>query len=399
MYSKGRDGRPREQEGAVCQALGTVGMSYRHKSPFEMTVASPSNANSQCVGPDRESAGKAKGCEGCPNQKACASGAFSSQETKAVHAEETTRLQESLSNVSHVVLVLSGKGGVGKSTVAAQLSHSLSERGFAVGLLDVDLCGPSAPRMVLGDSYKQQTVSRTASGAWIPIYASNNLAVMSISFLLQDDDQAVVWRGPRKNALIQQFLTEVDWTGETNGLDYLIVDTPPGTSDEHISTVQYLQRAGAASGAVVVTTPEEVSLADVRKELSFCQKTGLPILGIVENMGIYQNSLAAMAFTDLDGNDRTSDVCEALRNIDPSMLNFRVSCDLFNSGQRGATEDMAKSYGVDFWGRLPLDPKLLQACESGLSINASAPSSDASSVLSDFVSKLLAALPVKMSVE
>ena len=220
----------------------------------------PANANSGCVGPTAESAGKNSACEGCPNQSACSSGAFNSPEAKAKAQQEVVALKSSLANVSHVVLVLSGKGGVGKSTTAVGLAQTLASQGFAVGLLDVDLCGPSAPRMVLGDAYATAQVHRSGSGAWTPVYAAANLAVMSISFLLEDTNAAVVWRGPRKNALIQQFLTEVDWTGDTDGLDYLIVDTPPGTSDEHISTVQYLQKAGAVSGAVVVTTPEEVSL-------------------------------------------------------------------------------------------------------------------------------------------
>jgi Mrp family chromosome partitioning ATPase len=218
--------------------------------------AAPANANAECVGPASESAGKSSACEGCPNQSACSTGAFNSPEAKAKAQQESQALKESLANVSHVILVLSGKGGVGKSTIAAQLSHTLASQGFAVGLLDVDLCGPSAPRMVLGDAYATAQVHRSGSGAWTPVYAKSNLAVMSISFLLEDNAAAVVWRGPRKNALIQQFLTEVDWTGDTDGLDYLIVDTPPGTSDEHISTVQYLQKAGSISGAVVVTTPE-----------------------------------------------------------------------------------------------------------------------------------------------
>lgn len=264
----------------------------------------PSDANAECVGPLAENAGKVSACAGCPNQQACSSGAFSSPEAKAKAQEETQRLQESLHNVSHVILVLSGKGGVGKSTVAAQLAHTLASQGYAVGLLDVDLCGPSAPRMILGDQHRMAQVTQSASGGWIPVYspAHPNLACMSISFLLQDHDSAVVWRGevvlgtrqcnrfyfvtildysyldvftyagPRKNGLIQQFLTQVDWTGETEGLDYLIVDTPPGTSDEHISTVQYLQKAGPSvvSGAILVTTPEEVSMADGKCQVGVC---------------------------------------------------------------------------------------------------------------------------------
>lgn len=193
------------------------------------TDTPPANANTGCVGPTSTSAGKASACEGCPNQGACSSGAFSSPAALAAAEAETHAIRESLANVSHVVLVLSGKGGVGKSTVAAQLCHTLAGQGYAVGLLDVDLCGPSAPRMVLGDACHDQTIQKSSTGRWLPVYAGGNLAVMSISFMLSDRNQAVVWRGPRKNALIQQFLTEVDWTGDTEGLDYLIIDTPPGT--------------------------------------------------------------------------------------------------------------------------------------------------------------------------
>jgi Mrp family chromosome partitioning ATPase len=122
---------------------------------------------------------------------------MNSPEAKAKAQQEATALQQSLSNVSHVILVLSGKGGVGKSTVASQLCHTLASQGYAVGLLDVDLCGPSAPRMVLGDAHKAAQVTKTASGAWTPVYSTThpNLACMSISFLLQDHDSAVVWRG------------------------------------------------------------------------------------------------------------------------------------------------------------------------------------------------------------
>lgn len=157
----------------------------------------PADANAECVGPTSEEAGKSSACAGCPNQGACSSGAFNSPEAKAEAQQQQQQLQQSLSNVSHVLLVLSGKGGVGKSTVAAQLSHTLASQGYAVGLLDVDLCGPSAPRMVLGDSYVTSQVTKSAGGAWTPVYSPvhPNLACMSISFLLQDPNAAVVWRG------------------------------------------------------------------------------------------------------------------------------------------------------------------------------------------------------------
>jgi Mrp family chromosome partitioning ATPase len=131
-------------------------------------------------------------------------------------------------------------------------------------------------------------VHQSASG-WSPVYVEDNLGVMSIGFMLPSKDDAIIWRGPRKNGLIKQFLTDVVW----NELDYLIIDTPPGTSDEHISIVQYLKSA-QIDGAVVVTTPQEVSMADVRKELNFCKKTGLNVIGIVENMSDIRLSLRAL---------------------------------------------------------------------------------------------------------
>lgn len=357
----------------------------------------PDNANVGCVGPSSESAGKSSACEGCPSQASCASGAFSSPEALAKAEREVEALKSSLDDVSHVVLVLSGKGGVGKSTVAAQLCHTLAKQGYAVGLLDVDLCGPSAPRMVLGDAYKTQTIHKNGSGAWIPVYANPNLAVMSISFLLQDTNQAVVWRGPRKNALIQQFLTEVDWTGDTEGLDYLIVDTPPGTSDEHISTVQYLQKAGSVSGAVVVTTPEEVSLADVRKELNFCRKTAVPVLGVIENMGSFTCNLEQLNYVNRDGVDCTNTVLEILREKCPEALECVAKMQLFAgvsaTGGDGA-EQMATDHGVPFWGRLPLDPDLLKACEQGKPFVEARASAPAARAIEDFCHRITEVLPV-----
>jgi Mrp family chromosome partitioning ATPase len=380
---------------ASTMTITSNGEPTQQEESTDMDV--PADANEGCVGPTSEKAGQASACEGCPNQGACSSGAMSSPEALAKAATEASALKESLSNVSHVVLVLSGKGGVGKSTVASQMAHTLASQGFAVGLLDVDLCGPSAPRMVLGDGYTSQTVHKSGSGAWTPVYAHSNLAVMSISFLLQDPNQAVVWRGPRKNALIQQFLTEVDWTGDTDGLDYLIVDTPPGTSDEHISTVQFLQKAGAISGAIVVTTPEEVSLSDVRKELSFCRKTKVPVLGVLENMGSYETPMNQMRFAK-DGVDCTESILQALRDKCPEVLETVATTKLF-SVKHGGAERMATDYNVPFWGRLPLDQDLLEACENGKCFVDTHPDAAAAAVLKDICKKINTVLPVDMHIE
>lgn len=220
--------------------------------------------SSNCVGPNSEMAGKAKGCAGCPNQTLCSSG-----EAKASPDPSIPFIKDKLAHVKHKILVLSGKGGVGKSTFSAQLAFALASQGKQVGLLDIDICGPSIPRMLGLEGHE---VHQSGSG-WSPVYVEDNLGVMSIGFMLPSKDDAVIWRGPRKNGLIKQFLTDVVW----NELDYLIVDTPPGTSDEHISIVQYLKSV-QIDGAIVVTTPQEISMADVRKELNFCRKTGKSLI-------------------------------------------------------------------------------------------------------------------------
>ncbi|CAB0032958.1 unnamed protein product [Trichogramma brassicae] len=210
-----------------------------------------------------------------------------------------------LDGVKHIYLVLSGKGGVGKSTVSSQLALALKEAGFRVGLLDIDLCGPSIPYLL---NLEDKDVHQSDEGykninlfykiqwtvllniflmeivlvyRWVPVYTDNDqtLAVMSIGFLLKNRNDSVVWRGPKKTSMIRQFLTDVAW----QDIDYLIIDTPPGTSDEHITVMENLQTV-KCDGAIIVTTPQAVAIDDVIKEITFCKKTGIPIVGIVENM-------------------------------------------------------------------------------------------------------------------
>uniref|UniRef100_A0A7E5A1Y2 Cytosolic Fe-S cluster assembly factor NUBP1 homolog n=1 Tax=Panagrellus redivivus TaxID=6233 RepID=A0A7E5A1Y2_PANRE len=233
----------------------------------------PENANESCPGTGSENAGKSGACAGCPNQGVCASG-----ETPVDPDLESIKFR--MSAIKHKVLVLSGKGGVGKSSITTNLAYALAaDPNRTVGVLDIDICGPSQPRMF---GVEGQQVQSSASG-WSPVYVQENLCVMSIAFLLEDRNNAVIWRGPRKFNLIKQFLKDVNW----EELDYLVVDTPPGTSDEHISLVQLLLQAGVIDGAIIVTTPQEVALLDVRKEISFCKKTTVPILGVVENMSYH----------------------------------------------------------------------------------------------------------------
>ena len=224
---------------------------------------------------------------------------------------DVVAVAERLRDVRRKILVLSGKGGVGKSTFASQLAYALSAEAEGetpgeppeVGLLDIDICGPSAPVMT---AQQGRDVHKSNSG-WQPVYARDNLAVMSIGFLLPSADDAVIWRGPRKNGLIKQFLKDTEW----GALDYLVVDAPPGTSDEHLSVVQYLKRAGV-DGALIVTTPQEVAMADVRKELSFCKKVGIPVLGVVENMA----GLSERCFGDEEEEEESGGLGGAPRFVD-----------------------------------------------------------------------------------
>ncbi|RCI11518.1 hypothetical protein L249_7716 [Ophiocordyceps polyrhachis-furcata BCC 54312] len=240
-----------------------------------------------------------------------------------------------LDKVKHVVLVLSGKGGVGKSSVTIQLALSLALSGHSVGILDVDLTGPSIPRMLAVEASKVTQVP----GGWTPVLVSGadpttgvgSLHAMSLGFLLPRRGDAVVWRGPKKTAMIRQFLRDVIW-GET---DYLLVDTPPGTSDEHISLVETLHgeaRPAQMAGAVVVTTPQAVATSDVRKELNFCAKTNTRVLGVVENMSGF--------------------VCPHCAECS----------DIFGSG---GGRSMADQFGVPFLGSVPLDVQLVALLEGG----------------------------------
>jgi len=187
-------------------------------------------------------------------------------------AEDDSRLQEQLQRIRHKLLVMSGKGGVGKTSVATYLALGLAKRGYQVGLLDVDLHGPDVPRM-LGISGRFEM---DAEGHLLPHRYSDHLQVVSIECLLHDRDEAVIWRGPLKHSYIQQSLSQVDW----GKLDFLVIDAPPGTGDEPLSVAQTF----TGVQAIVVTTPQEISLADVRKAINFCRKVEMPILGLVENM-------------------------------------------------------------------------------------------------------------------
>lgn len=292
-------------------------------------------------GTESENAGLAAGCAGCPNQEACQSAPKGPDPDLPV-------IKERLKDVKHKILVLSGKGGVGKSTVSGMLGWAFSQdEDRQSGLMDIDICGPSLPLMFgMGNA----RLHSTSSGI-LPLSVLPNLALISIGFLLPSSTSAVIWRGPKKNGIIKQFLKDVDW----GDLDYLIVDTPPGTSDEHLSVVQYLNASGI-DGAVIVTTPQEVALQDVRKELDFCRKVGVPVLGVIENMSGF--------------------VCPSCGG----------ESDIFIPSTGGG-QDLAKEFGIDLLGKVPLDPRIGKSCDFGESFLDEYPDSPASKAYVDIVNR------------
>ena len=199
---------------------------------------------------------------------------FDTESRQAQMEKQDREIAETLRHIKNKILVMSGKGGVGKSSVAAYLAVALAKRGYRVGLMDVDLHGPSIPR-ILGLSGSLAFGGQ--EGKMLPVKYLPNMEVISIETLLGDNkDTATIWRGPLKIGAIKQFISEIDWTD----LDYLVIDSPPGTGDEPLTVAQTISDAKA----LIVTTPQEISLADVRKSLNFCRQVKMEILGMVENM-------------------------------------------------------------------------------------------------------------------
>lgn len=254
--------------------------------------------------------------------KSC--GDLGSQQGSSGKDEKQQKVQDNLNRIKNKIVVLSGKGGVGKSSVSTNIAVGLANAGYKVGLMDVDVHGPSIPRLLnLTDAHPNATEQ-----ALDPIVWSENLSVMSIGFMLPSKSDSVIWRGPIKMSLIQQFIGEVNW----GDLDYLIVDCPPGTGDEPISVMQLI---GSDALATIVSTPQALAVDDVRRSIDFCNHTGNPILGIIENMSGF--------------------VCP--------YCNQEVA--IFNSG---GGENLAQETGVPFLGRIPLDPEIVKAGDAGVSL-------------------------------
>ena len=270
-------------------------------------------------------------CDTCNETSSC------NQQEKEAHAQE--RLRSKLSHIKHRIMVMSGKGGVGKSTVSTNLAVALSMDGFEVGLLDADIHGPNIP-MMLG--IKSPHIENYGKGM-VPIEIFPNLKVISMAFFIGDQDNPVVWRGPLKHTAINQFLGEVDW----GNLDFLVVDLPPGTGDEPLSVAHLIKNV---DGSIIVTTPQDVALLDSRKAVTFSRMLSIPVIGIVENM--------------------SGLTCPHCQKEIPL---FKI----------GGGEKAAKDMRVPFLGRFPIDPEMVADCDRGRPFVMSHPDSEVAKVFQE----------------
>ena len=277
----------------------------------------------------------------------CSSAGCGSTEKQKQEMEENESLRRNLDRIANRIIVLSGKGGVGKSTVSVNLAVALAEKKYKTGLLDIDIHGPSVPKMLGLEKKKPQI---TADGMQ-PVEYNEYLKVMSIGFLLNSSDDAVIWRGPMKMGVIKQFLKDVEW----GDLDYLVVDSPPGTGDEPLSIAQLIDNP---KSAVIVTTPQDVALTDVRKSVSFCRQINLPILGVVENMSGF------------------------------ACPHCGKSTDIFKTG--GGSK-MADDMGVQFLGEIPLESQIVENGDTGKTFTEKLPeNSSARQNFNRIVEKIIA---------
>jgi Mrp family chromosome partitioning ATPase len=255
---------------------------------------------------------------------------------KDPQAEQDAAVEKALSQIKHKLIVMSGKGGVGKTSTSINLAIALANKGYQVGIMDVDLHGPDVPRM-LG---LKGMLDLSSNKKLEPMQRMENLKVISIESLTMSKDDAIIWRGPIKYSAIKQFIGDVEW----GDLDFLIIDSPPGTGDEPLTIAQTIQDAKA----IIVTTPQEVSLADVRKSISFCKTVKMEIFGMIENMSGF--------------------ICPH--------CNERV--DIFGSG---GGERTAAAASIPFLGRIPMDPKVVACGDDGCSIQEKYADSEAAKAI------------------
>lgn len=259
--------------------------------------------------------------------------------------QEDEKVKSALSKIKNRLLIFSGKGGVGKSTVATNLSLALAERGMQVGLLDVDIHGPNLAKMLGVEGRRMGAVGKDRI---LPVPITDNLKLVSMAFLLQNPDLPVIWRGPLKMKAIQQFLGDVEW----GNLDWLIVDSPPGTGDEPLSVAQLIP----ATGAIIVTTPQDVSVLDSRKAVNFARKLNLQIVGIIENM-------SGLICPHCGGR--------------------------INLFKDGGGEKAARELGVTFLGKVPIDPNIVESGDNGKPFVSSQSESEATKSFIKIVEKVM----------
>ncbi len=265
-------------------------------------------------------------------------------EVKTVQKQDM-KLIENLMRIKHKIIVTSGKGGVGKSTVSANIAMVLAMRGYDVGLMDADIHGPNIPKMF----HIEDAMLYADDEGIMPIIVPPSLKIMSMAFLIQDSDNPVIWRGPMKIGALRQFVADVRW----GNLDYLIVDLPPGTGDEPLTVAQLMPDA---DGMVVVTTPQEIALLNSRKSVGFARQLKMPVLGIIENMSGF--------------------VCP----------NCRKEVDLF---KKGGGEQAAKELDVPFLGSIPVDPKVVISGDEGMPVVLADSDSPAALAFNQIVDRLV----------
>ncbi len=265
--------------------------------------------------------------------------------------DQDLQVRLSLEKIKNKFLVMSGKGGVGKTSVSVNLSIALADRGYKVGLMDVDIHGPDIPRM-LG---LKEMLDVNQDQKLVPLNYNTNLAVISIESLLPNKDDAIIWRGPKKNSVIKQFIGEVEW----GDLDYLIIDSPPGTGDEPLTVAQTIMDAKA----ILVTTPQEVALADVRKSISFCKTVNIDVFGIIENMSGFSCPYC----------------CETIH--------------LF--GSSGGGEKTANATNIPSLGKIPFDLKMVSCGDAGASFQREYGDSEVTRAFGEIAKKMSTAEDMK----
>ncbi len=325
----------------ILKALGGLPKDSEHCALLAVNTLKAACENYEKGAQSKTGSVKSKTCDTC-GDSSCSASKQNKDESPEEFADRR-RLQAKLCRIRHKIIVLSGKGGVGKSTVAVNLATALALEGLRVGLLDVDIHGPSIPTML---GLENETLQGSDSGL-LPVELGN-MKIMSIGFLLKNPDDAIIWRGPMKMGVIKQFLTDVEW----GDLDYLIVDAPPGTGDEPLSICQLIQ---PLDGAVIVTTPQKVAAVDVRKSISFCRQVNVPVLGVIENMSGF-----------------VCPKCGEITQIFPA----------------GSGRIIAADMKVPFLGAIPMDPSIAQSGDDGRAFINHYASSATAKLMQDIIDQI-----------